>query len=83
MEEAARIDHTHTIEAAQRAAHHHPDYSLGTLKKVVPAAAAIAVATATASRVTLPTKAEGPAIHKDLSAESHPNARQTPQPPKD
>jgi stearoyl-CoA desaturase (delta-9 desaturase) len=83
MEEAARADHAHSVEAAQRAAHHHPDYSYGTLKKVVPAAAAIAVATATASRVTLPTKAEGPAIHKDVTEESHPNARQTPLPPKD
>src|SRR4051812_6011621 len=34
MEEAARADHAHTIEAAQRALHTHPDFS--SLKKVVP-----------------------------------------------
>jgi hypothetical protein len=35
----------------------------------VPAAAAIAVATATAARGEMPKKAEGPAMHKDLSSE--------------
>jgi stearoyl-CoA desaturase (delta-9 desaturase) len=80
LEEAARIDHANTVAAAQRAAHHNPDYSYGTLKKVMPAAAAIAVATATASQVTIPKKADGPAIHKDVTEETHPNARQS-QPP--
>jgi stearoyl-CoA desaturase (delta-9 desaturase) len=83
MEEAARADHAATVAAAQRAAHHHPDYSYGTLKRVVPAAAAIAVATATASQVTIPKKADGPAIHKDITEETHPLARQTPLPPQD
>jgi stearoyl-CoA desaturase (delta-9 desaturase) len=83
MDEAARADHAHSVAAAQHAAHHHPDYSLGTLKKVVPAAAAIAVATATASRVTLPNKADRPAIHKDVTEETHPDARPTPLPPQD
>src|SRR5476649_664604 len=75
LEEAARADHAATVAAAQRAAHHHPDYSYGTLKRVVPAAAAIAVATATASQVTIPKKANGPAIHKDVTEETHPLAR--------
>jgi hypothetical protein len=35
----------------------------------VPAAAAIAVATATAARGELPKKEEPPAMHKDLSSE--------------
>jgi stearoyl-CoA desaturase (delta-9 desaturase) len=83
LDEAARADHAQTVAAAQRAAHHNPDYSYGALKKVVPAAAAIAVATATASQVTIPKKADGPAIHKDVTEESHPLARQTPVPPKD
>ena len=83
LEEAARADHAATVAAAQRAAHHHPDYSYGTLKRVVPAAAAIAVATATASQVTIPKKADGPAIHKDITEETHPLARQTPLPPRD
>ena len=77
LEEAARADHASTVAAAQRAAHHNPDYSYGTLKKVVPAAAAIAVATASASQVTVPKKADGPAIHKDVTEETHPNARQS------
>jgi stearoyl-CoA desaturase (delta-9 desaturase) len=65
MEEAARADHAHSIAAAQRAAHTHPDYS--PLKKVVPAAAAIAVATATGAHTMMPKKAESPAIHKDVT----------------
>ena len=76
MEEAARADHHATIAAAQRAAHSHPEYS--SLKKVVPAAAAIAVATATAAQANLPKKAEGPAIHKDVSSLNHPDAKTPP-----
>jgi hypothetical protein len=51
------------------------------LKKVVPAAAAIAVATATAAQATLPKKAEGPAIHKDLTELATHPVRQN-QPPR-
>jgi stearoyl-CoA desaturase (Delta-9 desaturase) len=76
MEEAARADHLASIAAAQKAAHTHPEYS--SLKKVVPAAAAIAVATASAAQATLPKKADDPAIHKDVSELAHQNAKQTP-----
>ena len=69
MQEAARADHAASIAAAQLAAHTHPDVS--SLKKVVPAAAAIAVATATASQITVPKKAEDPAMHRDVSAQTH------------
>jgi stearoyl-CoA desaturase (delta-9 desaturase) len=69
MEEAARLDHAATITAAQRAAQVHPEFS--PLKKVVPTAAAIAVATATASQVALPKKADGPAIHRDVTEQTH------------
>ena len=69
MEEAARADHLASIAAAQRAAHVHPEYAA--LKRVVPAAAAFAVATATASQATLPKKAEGPAIRKDVAEMAH------------
>jgi stearoyl-CoA desaturase (Delta-9 desaturase) len=69
LDEAHHADHLATIAAAQRAAHVHPEYS--SLKKVVPAAAAIAVATATASQISLPKKSEGPAIHKDVSELAH------------
>lgn len=77
MEEAERADHLHTIAAAQRAAHAHPDVS--SLKKVVPAAAAIAVATATAAQATMPKKAEGPGIHRDVTEQTE--SRPTPPPP--
>jgi stearoyl-CoA desaturase (delta-9 desaturase) len=69
LDEAHRADHLASIAAAQRAAHVHPEFS--SLKKVVPAAAAIAVATATAAQATLPKKAEGPAVHKDVSELAH------------
>jgi stearoyl-CoA desaturase (Delta-9 desaturase) len=65
MEEAARADHAASVAAAQKAAHLHPEYS--SLKKVVPAAAAIAVATAASSQAIVAKKAEGPAIHKDVT----------------
>jgi len=79
LEEAARADHVASVAAAQHAAHAHPEFSA--LKKVMPAAAAIAVATAT-SQVALPKKAEGPAIHKDVTELSAPPAKQTPPPPR-
>jgi stearoyl-CoA desaturase (delta-9 desaturase) len=47
----------------------HPEFS--SLKKVVPAAAAFAVATAAAAQTTLPKKAEDPAIHRDMTEETH------------
>jgi stearoyl-CoA desaturase (delta-9 desaturase) len=69
LEEAARRDHVNTIEAVRRAAHVHPEFS--SLKKVVPAAAAFAVATATASQATMPKKSEGPGVHKDVTELAH------------
>lgn len=61
-------------EEAAYAAHvastaHAHDFS--SLKKVVPAAAAIAVATATAAQATLPKKADAPAIQRDLTELAH------------
>ena len=79
MEEAARADHLASIAAAQSAAHTHPDFS--SLKKVVPAAAAFAVATAAASQATMPKKAEGPAIHRDLTELAHDMAKKPQTPP--
>lgn len=81
LDEAAREAHHASITAAQKAAHVHPEYS--SLKKVVPAAAAIAVATATAANVTLPKKADGPAMHKDVTelALELAKKQQTPPPP--
>ncbi len=75
LEEAEREAHLATIAASQRAQHVHPEYS--SLKKVVPAAAAIAVATAGASQALMARKAEGPAVHKDVTE----LAQQTPKTP--
>ena len=74
LEEGEREAHLASIAAAQRAAHVHPE--LSSLKKVVPAAAAFAVATAAASQATMPAKAEDPAIHKDLTEQADHNAKQ-------
>ncbi|MEO6246043.1 MAG: acyl-CoA desaturase [Opitutaceae bacterium] len=78
MEEAARADHLASIAAAQHAALAHGEYS--SLKKVFPAAAAIAVATASSAQAVMPKKAEGPAIHKDVSAQTEHGAKTTPPP---
>ena len=79
MEEAARADHLTSIAAAQSAANTHPDFS--SLKKVVPAAAAFAVATASAAQATMPKTAEEPAVHKDITELVHPKTPQPPTPP--
>ena len=77
LDEAARADHDASIAAAQRAAAAHGDYSYATLKRVVPTAAAMAVATAAAAQATMPKKAEGPAIHRNVTEQS---AKQDPSP---
>ncbi|MEX2044903.1 MAG: acyl-CoA desaturase [Opitutus sp.] len=69
MEEAERADHHASIAAAQRAANVHPEFS--SIKKVVPAAAAFAVATASAAQATVPRKSERPAIRKDATELTH------------
>ncbi|MEN9635332.1 MAG: hypothetical protein RL077_3736, partial [Verrucomicrobiota bacterium] len=58
-----------------------PEFS--SLKKVVPAAAAFAVATAAAAHATMPKKAEGPATHRNASEHSEATvpAPASPQPP--
>ncbi len=69
LEEGMRAEHQKSVAAAERAAHLHPEYS--SLKKVVPAAAAFAVATASAAQAEMPKKAEPAAHHKDLSSQAH------------
>jgi stearoyl-CoA desaturase (Delta-9 desaturase) len=76
MEEAASADHRSSIAAAQHAAHAHPEFS--SLKRVVPAAAAIAVATATASQIGLPPSAARPATHRDDTASAQQMSKQNP-----
>ena len=68
LEEGMRADHHKSVAASERADEVHGNVNSG-LRHVLPAAAAIAVATATAAQADLPKKADGPAIHKDLSSE--------------
>ncbi len=79
IEEAARADHVASVAAARRAALVHPEYS--SLRRVVPAAAAIAVATVNAAQVTVPKKADDPAIHRDMTELAHELSRQNPASP--
>ena len=78
LDEGARAEHAASIAAAQRAALVHPEYS--SLKKVVPAAAAFAVATAASAQATMPKKAEDPAMHRDVTEETHNMAQKNPPP---
>lgn len=79
LNEGVHADHHASVAAAKKAALVHPEYS--SLRKVVPTAAAFAVATATASAANLPKKAEGPAIHRDASSQFTPAADDTPPNP--
>lgn len=78
LEEGAHADHHASVAAAKRAVHVHPQYS--TLRRVVPTAAAFAVATATAAHANLPKRPEGPAAHKDVTELAH-ELDKTPPPP--
>jgi stearoyl-CoA desaturase (delta-9 desaturase) len=69
LEEAARADHDASVAAARQAALVHPEYS--SLRRVVPAAAAIAVATVNAAHVTMPRRPEDAAMHKDVTELAH------------
>jgi stearoyl-CoA desaturase (delta-9 desaturase) len=73
LEEAARADHVASVAAARRAALVHPEYS--SFRRVVPAAAAIAVATVNAAHITLPRRPDDPAIHMDVTELAHDQAR--------
>ncbi|MDB6092549.1 MAG: acyl-CoA desaturase [Verrucomicrobia bacterium] len=80
MEEAARADLTASIAAAERAAILHPEFS--SFKKVVPAAAALAVAAVNTGQVLTPRRAQGPAIHKNIAELVEQPTNPTAPPPK-
>ncbi|MEO5961270.1 MAG: hypothetical protein ABIR80_19345, partial [Opitutaceae bacterium] len=80
LDEAAHVDHVATIAAVQRASRAHPEFS--SLKKVFPAAAAMAVATATAAQTTLPRRADKPAMHQDVTGLAPQNGKQNAPPPR-
>jgi stearoyl-CoA desaturase (delta-9 desaturase) len=73
LDEGIHADHHASVAAAEaaRAASAQSSHDYATLRRVVPVATAMAVATATASSANLPKKADGPAIRKDLSEEAH------------
>jgi stearoyl-CoA desaturase (delta-9 desaturase) len=84
LDEGAHADHHATVAAAsaERAAHHAAGHDYSSLRRIVPVATAMAVASATASNVVVPKKADGPAIRKDLSEEAHGmNPAKAPPPP--
>ncbi len=79
LEEGARAEHAASVAAAETAARARNEHPHSALKHVIPAAAAIAVATVNAAGNQMPKKADGPAVHKDVSELAHElNARQTP-----
>jgi stearoyl-CoA desaturase (delta-9 desaturase) len=65
LAEGAHADHHESVAAATRALDVHPQYS--TLKHVLPAAAAIAVATVNATHPIHPRPMAGPAVHQTLN----------------
>ncbi|HEU5080238.1 MAG TPA: acyl-CoA desaturase [Opitutaceae bacterium] len=80
LDEGARAEHEASVAAAQKAALVHPEYS--SLKKMVPAAAAIAIATVQAADMNLPGKKENAAVHKDVSELSMPKPATAPNAPR-
>jgi stearoyl-CoA desaturase (delta-9 desaturase) len=83
LDEGAHADHHASVAAAsaQRAAHHAAGHDYSSLRRIVPVATAMAVATATSSNVVAPKKVDGPAIRKDLSEEAHGLNAAKPTPP--
>lgn len=69
LHEGEEADHRASILAARRASLAHPEFS--SFKKVVPAAAAIALATVQASGVQVPKRPERAALHKDVTERAH------------
>jgi stearoyl-CoA desaturase (delta-9 desaturase) len=66
LAEGERSDHHDSVAAAQKAQHAHPEYS--SLKRIVPAAAAIAVATVNAAHP--PSLANIPDSHREVSSQA-------------
>ena len=63
LAEGERSDHHESVAAAARAQAIHPEYS--SLKKIMPAAAALAVATVNASQPVLPKRVDAQEIQRD------------------
>jgi stearoyl-CoA desaturase (delta-9 desaturase) len=63
LAEGERSDHDESVAAATRAQHVHPEYS--SLKRIVPAAAAIAVATVNATNPVMPRRLDAHEVHRE------------------
>jgi stearoyl-CoA desaturase (delta-9 desaturase) len=70
LEEGMRAEHAASVAAAQSSTLARPE-NASSLRHVLPAAAAIAVATVNATNTGLPAKPESPAQHKDVSELAH------------
>jgi stearoyl-CoA desaturase (delta-9 desaturase) len=70
LDEGMRAEHAASVAAAQASTLARPEHA-STLRHVLPAAAAIAVATVNAANTGLPAKAESAAHHKDVSELAH------------
>lgn len=68
LEEGVHADHHASVAASKKAAVVHAHSSL---RRVVPTAAAFAVATATANPAVLPQKKEGPVVQRDVTELAH------------
>jgi stearoyl-CoA desaturase (delta-9 desaturase) len=74
LAEGERSDHHDSVAAALKAQHAHPEYS--SLKKIVPAAAAIAVATVNAAHS--PARTDAPSAHREVSGLTVPPGNRAP-----
>ena len=68
LAEGERSDHDESVAAATRAQHVHPEYA--SLKRIVPAAAAIAVATVNATNPVMPRRLDAHEVHRDAGGAS-------------
>lgn len=71
LDEGARAEHAASVAAAQASINARSEQGHSALKHVIPAAAAIAVATVNAANPNLPQKVESPAVHKDVTELAH------------
>ncbi len=80
LDEGMRAEHAASVAAAQKAAVVHEN---SPFKKVVPAAAALAMATVNTSSAVAPKKDDGPAVHRDVTEQTSPTPakQQQPNPP--
>lgn len=79
LDEGARADHRESVEAARKSMVAQQEHGPSPLKHVIPAAAAIAVATVNAANTNIPKRPEDAAMHKDMTELAHElQAKQTP-----